>query len=670
MSASVLHFVPQAELDPTANVEAFVDVCRASEVLSANAQFDKNTWDAGRFKGQNKVNRVVFSTLEAAAKAESEPSLPAPFLDFAKGMIVYLQDKRPVESQSPRIAALRCLEAALRQMNKASRPTAVNPEVLDTAVELGKAQVSASVAYRWAGQLEEIAKTMNANGFITLRQPWNHGQKKPSETGTRISKDAFQARQEKLPSRAILRALAGIFTQASEARDVLVSSNTALMICAPERINEVLRLRRNCLVEGDGEFQGKLGLRWSGSKGFENTTKWLPSEMVPVAREAVANLLQVTAQAHELARWYTKNPGAVYLHDGARHLRDKSVLTPSEIALLLWDDETNESNAKTWAYTTHKLTGYKGVNGRTGYRFADVEQAVLGMLPSTFPFMPGDPDLRCEDAMAVMPVNAMHTVKRTYVCMFTTIDYGALTDHYGAREGRVRSIFDRFGYTEDDGSPLELRSHALRHYLNTLAQTGGLSSAEIALFSGRKDVKQNRAYDHMTSDEVQAPISLALKNGFTSDLVPDQPQRNLIERPEFRGLGIPAAHTTEFGWCQHDFASEPCQMYADCINCEEQECVKGDAHKESNLQSLKDETEFLLDKARQALGEEEYGADTWVAHQTKTLDRVNQLLTILRNPFVPMGARIRLDLANAPIITKDDAHPIRLIRRSRQKVLA
>ena len=80
------------------------------------------------------------------------------------------------------------------------------------------------------------------------------------------------------------------------------------MLCAPERINEVLRLRRNCLVEGDGEFRGKLGLRWAGSKSFENTTKWLPSDMANVAREAVDNLIRVSRPGHELAAWYTANP--------------------------------------------------------------------------------------------------------------------------------------------------------------------------------------------------------------------------------------------------------------------------------------------------------------------------------------------------------------------------
>jgi hypothetical protein len=629
--------------------------------MGAHRQFDKNVWDDGFLKGQNKANRVIFSTLEAASGNKPEPSLPKPFLDFAKAAVVYLQDKRPVTSQSVRIAALRCLEAALRQESKGSRPTAVAPVVLDTAVALAKQQVSPSVAYRIAGQLEYISEFMATKQFISMRQRWKHGMKKPQEVGSRISKEALEARKEKLPSAATLRALAGIFHQAVEPPDIMTSSMAAVMLCAPERINEVLRLRRNCLVKGDGEFRGKLGLRWAGSKGFENTTKWLPSDMAGVAREAIDNLTRVSAPAHELATWYTANPTTLFLHEGAAHLRGQRVLSLNDVALVLWGDESAKNQANTWA-NGHELEKQSLEGRRIGYRFEDVERAILSMLPVTFPFMPGAPDLRCMDAIAVMRTNEMHANRANYLCMFSCVDNKAITSRFGTREGRD-SIFEAFSYTEDDGSPIELNSHSLRHYLNTLAQMGGLSSAEIAIFSGRKDVKQNRHYDHMSSEEVQAPISQALKAGFTSEMEPvDASGRNLMMRSEFKGLGLTAAHTTEYGWCRHNFASEPCQMYRDCINCEEQECVKGESHKEANLRQLKSETEYLLKQAKAALSDEEYGADAWVKHQATTLERVSLMLSILENPEVPTGSLIRLDISNAPLITTDNARPVRGIK--------
>lgn len=651
MSGEVLHFTPNAELGPQANLTTFIDLCRQSEVLGAREQFDENTWDVGYQKGQNKVLRVIFSTQEAAAQDKAEPTLPQPFRDFAKAVLIYLQDIRPVASHSPRISALRYLEAALRDLNKGGRPTTVSPEVLDRAVELAKNSVTAGVAYRYAGQLELIAKFMAAKGFIRLRQPWRHSMKKPQEHGSRISKEAIQARIEKLPTVAALRALGGIFHEASDPSDVLVSSYMALMLCAPERINEVVRLKRNCLVPGEGRFAGKTGLRWAGSKGFENTTKWLPTQMAPIAREAVERLLTVTNEGHKLAVWYADNPTIMFYHSGAAHLRHREVLSLTELALVLWGEAGSRGAANNWA----KSKGLEAVQfdkRRQGHVRADVERVVLDMLPATFPYVPGDDSLLCRDSLAVIRTNEMHAERATYLCMFDCVDYGTIDNRLGV-PGR-ESIFDRFSFIEDDGTRIGMNSHSLRHYLNMLAQMGGLSSAEIAIFSGRKDIKQNRAYDHMSSAEVQAPIGAALKAGFTTALVPAG-SRTITSRSEFKGVGVVAAHTTDYGWCMHNFAAEPCQMYRDCINCEEQECVKGDAQKEENLRLLKSETEYLLGQAQQALSDEEYGADSWVKHQTATLQRACALLDVMADPKVASGARIRLDLVvNAPLLTNQE----------------
>ena len=664
MTASILHFTPRAELDPQANLDAFIDLCRQSDVLNARAQFDLNVWDIGHLKGQNSAHRAVFSTTEAAslAKPAPEPALPQPFLNFAKAVLVYLHDKKPVVSQAVRVSALRFLEAALREWSKGARPTAVNEDVLESAVALAQKTVSPGVAYRVGGQLELIADLMRSKRFILLRQQWFHGLKKPKELGSRISKEAIQARQEKLPSAAVLRALGGIFYEAVEPVDVMVSSHTALMLCAPDRINEVLRLPRRCVVHGDGRFAGEVGLRWAGSKGAEDTTKWLPTQMVEIAQEAVSNIEQVSAPARRIAAWYTTNRTSLFLHEGVEHLRDREVLTVNELALVLWGNE-NAGSASRWARETANLEPVPLGSRAIGYRFVEVERAVLAMLPATFPHVPGDPRLLCSEALSLSRDNEFHSTKATWLCMFSYFDNGGLRRHYGL-PGR-ESVFERFNYTEDDGTPIRLRSHSLRHYLNMLAQVGGLSSAEIAIFSGRKDSKHNRDYDHESSDEVQAPISEALKAGLTAGLVAPG-LRQLVTRSEFKGLGLLAAHTSEYGRCNHNFASEPCQLYRDCINCEEHECVKGEHHKEQNLRQQKAETEYLLKQAREALNEEEYGADIWVQHQTKTLERVDALLAIFDNPEVPAGARIRLDLEGAPLIMADNVKPVKFLRRDRK----
>lgn len=670
VKSKVLHFTPRAELEPQENLDAFIELCRQSKVLGAHLQFDNNEWETGHRKGNNGKLGVIFSTMKAAGQNEKEPYMPRPFLDFAKAVLVYLHGSRDVVSQSTRISALRYLEASLREWGKGSRPTAVNVEVLDTAVELARKNVGAATAYRVAGQLRIIAKLMNSKGFITLRQPWTHGFKKPGgELRSRISKEALKARQEKLPSAAALRALGNIFQDAIEPRDVVVSSISALLNCAPERINEALRLVRNCVEKGDGRFDGHVGLRLSGSKGANDTIKWIPTVMAPVAEKAVANLLMVTLPAQKIAAWYTENPTTLYLHEGAAHLRGCDLLSTSDLGLLLWGDEKATDSANQWAQTTNNLQAYPIDARRIGFKFEDVERVVLSMLPRTFPYVPGAPRLHSKDSLMVVRVNEMHQVRSTWLCMFTHADYSTVENALVRHAGQP-SIFDRFGYTEDDGSPLEINTHSLRHYLNMLAQMGGMSSAEIALFSGRKDVSQNRVYDHMTSDEVQAPISTALSQGFMGDLVIQEPRR-LVARKQFGGLGATAAHTTEYGFCLHDFAGEPCQMHRDCINCEEHECVKGETYKEANLRASKAETAQLLEAAKQGLSDEEYGANAWVVHQTKTLERIDSLLSLYEDPSVLNGARIRLNLTNPPLITMEPGiQPIRFVPTERRKLLS
>jgi hypothetical protein len=136
MTKNVLHFTPRDELEPRENVKLFIALCRQSEVLGASSQFDSDVWSVGSLKGRNSVHRAVFSTYESVRDGRSDQAMPQPFLDFAKATLIYLHDCRPVVSQSVRVSALRFLEAALRQGSKASRPTAVDIGVLDSAVEL------------------------------------------------------------------------------------------------------------------------------------------------------------------------------------------------------------------------------------------------------------------------------------------------------------------------------------------------------------------------------------------------------------------------------------------------------------------------------------------------------------------------------------------------------
>ena len=207
----------------------------------------------------------------------------------------------------------------------------------------------------------------------------------------------------------------------------------------------------------------------------------------------------------------------------------------------------------------------------------------------------------------------------------------------------VASLFSKFGFTEPDGRPIKVTTHQFRHYLNTLAQAGGMIQLDIAKWSGRKDVRQNSVYDHMSATDIVMKIreSLGDDHQLLGQSV-DRSKRALGSRDEFSRLKVPTAHSTDFGYCIHDFTIAPCQIFSDCINCTEQVCIKGDEEKAKRIKSELIAAQDSLKLAELAQGERYFGANRWVDHHKKTVVRLTQLCEILDNPDVPAGAVIQL----------------------------
>lgn len=88
-------------------------------------------------------------------------------------------------------------------------------------------------------------------------------------------------------------------------------------------------------------------------------------------------------------------------------------------------------------------------------------------------------------------------------------------------------------------------------------------------------------------------------------------------------------------WCR-------AKSTGDCLNCSEQVCVKGDEEKLKRLKQMRTAITGELEKAKQAARDEFYGSDRWTEHQTRTLERANQLIEILESPDVEEGAVVRL----------------------------
>ena len=652
--ADVVLFKPRAELDAEGNLHAFIEYARSQlTAFGADLDFESDKWDItkeAKRKDRQGIVSLHFTGFPSGRGQKDGQPMPEPFKSFAKAYMRYAQSFTHSAVASIRISAIRALSQAMSECLPVPSPVYATLHHFQRAVQILTDRYGKRNTNSICSGLERLSEFLIEHRLCVLPVAWRKPTQRLFSTTTRVGPEFDAKRNARLPSADALGAIAELFHKATEPSDVFVTSACAILASAPSRINELLHLPAACEVNTtDSDGNPVFGIRWRPSKGGSAVTKWVVPSMADVAQEAIEKLKILSAEARRLATWYEQNPGKMYLPPQFEYLRQKERINNKEVFQIVFRDPTNkikpEQVGAKWC-TTKKIKSYweggsPSQGGCNTVAFADVEKAILSMLPRNFPIANPETGLRYSEALCLALRNEMTATLATYRCAFVLVNAGIVYTRLVGRD-TVKSIFEKFGYQDADGNPLRLTSHQFRHYLNTLAQMGGLGQLDIAKWSGRANVAQNAVYDHQSDRDVLAMVRAAIgdENKMFGPLA-HTPKNTLITRDQFATLKVMTAHTTEFGYCIHDFAMLPCQTHRDCLNCDEQVCVKGDEVREAAIRAYRKETQALLAKTEAACGEGEFGANRWVEHQSMTLQRLNQLCAILDDPTVPNGAIIQ-----------------------------
>jgi hypothetical protein len=643
--ANIAHFTPRAGLDARTNLRRFIDLCRNQlTVFGTNLSFDENVWDVTDFVQRNgKVSRLRIHYSMAPLGRRRGPGMvfEEPYLSFAKAYMRYEFPHRGIWFISRGIRALRVLYRAMIEQAGATGPADITCETLNRSMQMLDGVGPFSV-WEIGQEIEKLAVFLVKNHLATVPLDWTNPSDGPGMShSARVGREFDELRGRMLPSPEALGALAQIFRKATDPDDVLVTSIMAILCSAPSRIGEVLQLSVDCeVVQYDSRGVAVYGLRWYPEKGGAPQTKTIVTSMVDVVREALSKVRALTEPARIAAAWYERHPTEIYLPPSVTHLRDRPTLNSQEVAQILFTEPAKTDSIRVWGkgHNIKRRTPI-AVGMPAPYAFRDVEAAVVKKLPRGFPFVNKKIGLRYSHALFCYQRNLRARNKPTY---HGAIDLIGINDLPRSLSTDKVSIFDRFGYFEKDGSPIRLRTHQLRHYLNTMAQAGGLGQLDVALWSGRADIHQNSVYDHVSDKDALAILEDNIQDD--KHVLPTLAARRraiLIKRDEFARLQVKTAHTTEFGFCVHDFAMLPCQLHMDCLNCDEHLCLKGDRVRNENLLQWRNETKTLLEHSKTAESAELEGADRWTEHQMRTLTRVEEILEIYEDRTVPNGAVIQ-----------------------------
>jgi len=660
---TVTRLKPRALRDAQAKLDAFIANARNElTAFGKDLEFDSDCWDVtehylaqGDRRAKQARVRFFFIKVPGAGGQTLSPKVRA----LAKAYVRSELAQRSASAALRAVQAFHVLGIAMRKQRLASAAE-IDRTTFDaavTAMDDGRGDASLDgIGFR-LGQIARFLEDRMLCAHTT--GTWRYAMRRGSTYG-RIG-EAFEARKRRLmPAPAALDALARAFHLASDPRDVLITSVAAILCAAPERFNEVLALPADCEVDvpGDGEVR-HLGLRWAGSKGYDGHVKLILPGMADVVREALRRIRGLTEHGRHLARWYEANPTRIYLPPEWEHLRTQEFIDFEDIADLLGLGGVSKRNhARTWVQSAGlPVTMVVRVAGHIPamvVRFADFERHVVHQLPPHFPYADARTGLKYGEALLVIPARLFRTGVGSS-CMLEPLKYHHVGNGLGqnAKAGSV-TVFQRVGL--DPNRTLSIKSHQFRHWLNTLAQGANLSQVDIAKWSGRRDIRQNAAYDHVSSQEIVAHIrSVVGDHAKVIGPLAEIPKHLPVSRDEYAAMAVPTAHTTLYGFCIHDFASAPCEMFRNCLDCREHVCIKGIDGKTERVAAALEQASAQLRTAQAAAAEGVYGAADWVATHLATVERLDQLLTILRDPAIEDGAVIQLSTGGADSLSESAA---------------
>lgn len=584
----VVQFVPRAEREASGNLADFIRLAKEGLTAFANG----GAWD--RDKWQQNETIVVFATKTAPLNSYSFTPFVEPFMQFAKAYIRYRYSHRPVKSLAMMLQALRCVEAGLLAACGRGDVGLLSGAVMDVCANKCKEFYSSEDVHHKTGlQLQAVFDFLRENSLVPSLPAWKSPFKKPVILTEDLGEAGQAHRMKKLPTNEAMLAVADVFAQADDRESQFYSSIFILLMAAPGRVSEVLKLPIDCIQwEEDDDGNLQMFLRWNAAKGKGATKKWVVPVMHDVVKEAVRRLIEIGAPARELVR-------------------------------AAFEGSTSSSED---VGTSNRIKEFGGFY---------------------WPFLDEKRVLTTWSALCLHRENEFSREKEIRPDSWRIPSANEVNKRLGAGSGHGESLFDRMGLRNLDGTRITLTSHQLRHWLSTMSERAGMDDYSLARWAGRAKVSDNRHYDHRSPEE-----RLEAARG----LLPMQPapllerikQRQPVTYQELGTDRLGTAKATLYGMCVHDYAMAPCQKQRECMTCKEHACIKGDHVALDRIRLLEAQTEKLLQQAMKAHEDGDFGADRWVDNHKWKLAHVKAMRMALEHPNVLEGAVLRIPDGHDP----------------------
>lgn len=572
------------------------------------------------------------------------------FADLVKAHAVY-RHKRKAKTKDNHMVAVR----AFRYLYCTLERTGHNPISLTNrhfmeALTMAANREAESSSYRIGVHLEEIANFLDKYNLTAT--PIRFRNKIPRPKGRGLNtEEAAAARRHALPSLEVIEAIGKLGQMELAKEEAIVIRVVTLLLFTGFRINEVLELPVDCLIEHqninprNGEIEVKWSIGYRARKGGEWQGKWLADIKVPVIKKAIDDLIELCADAREVVRFHEDNGfSRIYQF---RHFEPNELKTSKELV-----EAFGNSLVRMDKFLRHRKV--KPTNPHHSpllFRVKDVELEFFKDVYKDPILINSLRTIPMSEALIAVFHQQFHDNKATLNYAVEPLQLGQIQDQLQGRPTiNMPSIFDKYGFTGPSGESLGLRTHQPRHWLSTLAEEGGeMSPLEIARFFGRKYIADNEAYNHNLNpgaDTKEVANKMMVEHNMTHDAIqkfarefPLLDWNAAVEMADDLG----ACLITDIGICQSVYGQPPCSNHLACLRgCQQYRRQKGNRNEVVRIEQILEDTTRAVTQAKEALGEEAWGANNWVNHHTMVIKGCELALLIETKIEIPDGTMVQV----------------------------
>lgn len=657
MNNKILIWEPKNVRDGRKNLEEFIRFAKDELTLYSDQSDDYGKgWDASKWKTSHtkKSVAIVFGFSTNAYKISE--LFKYPFMDFAKAFIRQEQTISEATNVSDWIVVFRLVYRGLEGADQVRPPSILNiNSIVQTSIEnaLVTSNFVIGKKYHYGAKLEKLYKWLSDKKIVTHLPEWNNPFTKPKDKVERLDVDSVKWREERCPSMHQMLSLADCFARAESVKDRYYTSVLVLLCFAPGRGHELNSLTIHSLQKDD---DGKYFVSWHAGKGFGDTKKWVPTIMVDTVKEAFSRLLQIGEPARKAAKFAFDNPKMYMVDEDTLNSKEFSQHKPLSIyefsralSISYIKKGSKEFTWETFPQLWIKkllLTGVPTYSSLSVYILEKYKNKDWPTNPLT--------ERPVWENLCIIRENELHDEFPPKKFSWQSTDVNQINDQLGKRTPSIKTLWERFNIKDENGEDIEMSSHQLRVWLNTHAMNAGMDDYLLAMWSGRADSRQNRAYDARTKDEKSRVRNMVMTQDHNKE--PTALELYSVNMPvSLKRLGVNrdgVADFTGLGFCVHNYAQTPCTKAGECVTCKEHVCVKGLPDTLENLEQMELLISEQLHIAKKAANDLTFGADRWVTHLGWKLAHLRSLIFEFNDPSIEAGDLIRIPVEHDPSPTR------------------